>query len=220
MPQGKRTSDILPATLGIKCRHRTKTRRCWNLCPKCYTKYLRVVAPEVLEKRKQFYAARWAKYAAQERERLRENCRRRPIQVKRDKHLRRSYGITVYQFNEMARNQDYYCKICLRSPGKRLNCDHDHTTGRVRGLLCYWCNRGLPYFRNDPAILRRAAEYLESEFDGRKVEPARSIIGKVVAKAVKTGQPVEVNGTNGKKLIFLSEDTFARMFPAKPEAST
>lgn len=43
-----------------------------------------------------------------------------------------------------------------------LNKDHDHSTGQWRGLLCSRCNTGLGVFRDNPAILRAAAEYLEN----------------------------------------------------------
>lgn len=43
--------------------------------------------------------------------------------------------------------------------GYRL--DHDHATGQFRGWLCFECNIGLGMFRDNPAVLRRAAEYLE-----------------------------------------------------------
>ena len=39
--------------------------------------------------------------------------------------------------------------------------DHDHTTGKVRGMLCHDCNTSLGKFRDNPDILRKAADYLE-----------------------------------------------------------
>jgi Recombination endonuclease VII len=43
----------------------------------------------------------------------------------------------------------------------RLHIDHDHVTGRVRGLLCLHCNTSLGLFGEDPALMDRAADYLE-----------------------------------------------------------
>jgi hypothetical protein len=56
------------------------------------------------------------------------------------------------------------CEICNREPvTRRLNVDHDHKTGNLRGLLCYRCNYGLDWFADDPERLRRAADYLEQK---------------------------------------------------------
>lgn len=55
------------------------------------------------------------------------------------------------------------CEICGAEPeSKRAHAvDHDHQTGLIRGTLCRPCNQGLGHFRDDPNILRKAAEYLE-----------------------------------------------------------
>ncbi len=56
-----------------------------------------------------------------------------------------------------------YCEICRRPRGnKSLNVDHDHATGWLRGFLCTPCNIGLGYFYDQPMLLRRAAEYVQS----------------------------------------------------------
>ena len=44
---------------------------------------------------------------------------------------------------------------------KSISVDHDHDTGRIRGVLCDRCNRALGYLRDNPDLLRRAADYLE-----------------------------------------------------------
>lgn len=59
----------------------------------------------------------------------------------------------------MLEAQDGVCAVCAVAPAAQV--DHDHETGRVRELLCFNCNGGLGQFRDDPEVLRRAAEYVE-----------------------------------------------------------
>lgn len=89
-------------------------------------------------------------------------------QRRRSNTMRRLYGITTEQYDAMFDEQDGRCAICrLPEQMTRLGVtrglcvDHDHETGRVRGLLCAACNFALGKFNDDPARLRAAAEYLE-----------------------------------------------------------
>lgn len=88
--------------------------------------------------------------------------------IKHYHHTRRwkfktRYGITVEDYDRMMVEQQGLCSICRGVPGKRgFQVDHDHNTGKVRGLLCEPCNRGLGQFKDDPILLRVAAQYLEA----------------------------------------------------------
>ena len=80
----------------------------------------------------------------------------------------RRYGVTPEQHDSMLAAQSGLCAICARPPNpdgirasSRLHIDHDHLTGKVRALLCNSCNNGIGRFRDDPALLRAAAEYIE-----------------------------------------------------------
>ncbi|MGE0844214.1 MAG: endonuclease VII domain-containing protein [Candidatus Nanopelagicales bacterium] len=76
----------------------------------------------------------------------------------------RRYGLTPETYEELRAAQEDRCAICRTdTPGGRgelWHVDHDHATGAVRGLLCHMCNVGIGNLRDDPAILRRAADYL------------------------------------------------------------
>jgi hypothetical protein len=83
----------------------------------------------------------------------------------RKKNLKRLYGINLDQFNELKSSQNAMCAICgTKEPGGtgEFAVDHCHSTGSVRGLLCMHCNTGLGKFNDNPAALRKAADYLEA----------------------------------------------------------
>ena len=72
-------------------------------------------------------------------------------------------GLTDEQYHERLAAQGGVCAIngCGRAPKtRRLDCDHDHKTGRIRGLLCVRCNQALPTTMT-PELLRALADYLE-----------------------------------------------------------
>lgn len=87
----------------------------------------------------------------------------------RSNYLRRNFGITVEQYEQMLQRQDGTCAICHEPPkNQALAVDHDHTTGQVRGLLCRRCNQLLGSAHDDAALLRSAADYIEKSPAGRR----------------------------------------------------
>ena len=81
--------------------------------------------------------------------------------------IRCQYGIGFAEYDAMLEAQGGCCAVCgapplVRPHGKRaiLCIDHDHTTGKVRGLLCRLCNHGIGSFADNPALLENAATYL------------------------------------------------------------
>lgn len=84
--------------------------------------------------------------------------------------LKSRYGITLKEYNEKFIHQKGLCKICNKSETqldlngniKRLHVDHNHKTGKVRGLLCSECNTGIGKFKDDISLLEKVIEYLKS----------------------------------------------------------
>lgn len=83
---------------------------------------------------------------------------------KRDKLLKR-YGLTELEYNEILTRQDGRCALCPATtflPGneRSLAVDHNHISGKVRGLLCQQCNLMLGYAKDLPERLEEGASYL------------------------------------------------------------
>lgn len=81
--------------------------------------------------------------------------------------IKRRYGLTIEQYTQILDSQNQVCAICLRSDVGRINSrrlfvDHDHKTGRVRGILCYKCNTLIGHALDSPEILKKAIVYLEA----------------------------------------------------------
>lgn len=101
------------------------------------------------------------------------NCRRsRNKQDKNDiknSRLRKIYNISLEDYNELEKEQNYRCVICLKNKTKNKNkslvVDHDHQTGLVRGLLCNNCNRSIGYAQDSICILKRMIEYISKHSD-------------------------------------------------------
>ena len=80
---------------------------------------------------------------------------------RRDAIIRRQYGITQDEFNALIDFQDNKCAICDKKLDK-INIDHNHQTGEVRGLLCTGCNTGLGHLGDDVEGLETALYYLNN----------------------------------------------------------
>ena len=85
--------------------------------------------------------------------------------------LRRHYGLTHASYATLVNAQWGLCAICFMAPGKAhpLHVDHDHQTGRIRGLLCSRCNTALGGFGESILRLKSAIEYLKDRTNMNKV---------------------------------------------------
>ena len=72
-----------------------------------------------------------------------------------------AYGILPHEYDQLLIDQDNKCTICKNNIGYEAAVDHDHDTGKIRGLLCSSCNKGLGFFKDNIDSLKAAAKYLE-----------------------------------------------------------
>lgn len=86
---------------------------------------------------------------------------------KKNRVMRCRYGLDIGAYNEMLLSQKNQCGVCEKSIfelRKPLAVDHCHRTKRVRGLLCFSCNRSIAIL-DDPRLLARAQAYLAAPGD-------------------------------------------------------
>jgi Recombination endonuclease VII/HNH endonuclease len=100
----------------------------------------------------------------------------------KDQDLRKKFGITLAEYCAMLVAQDGKCGICgLEETATRggnlkaLAVDHDHVTGKIRGLLCQECNQAIGKFRDNRDTLLSAIRYLDKH-SGRDSTPTLTVV--------------------------------------------
>lgn len=93
-------------------------------------------------------------------------CRRRiALTTGKEWWLKNKYGITLEEFEILLAHQGEVCAICLEKDNDKrylkLCVDHNHKTGKIRGLLCQNCNRALGSFKESINVLEKAIAYLK-----------------------------------------------------------
>ena len=93
----------------------------------------------------------------------RKNNPQRNLYSHRKSELKQKYGLTHAQVAILKEAQNGVCAICRRVARMPwgLCVDHDHATGRVRGLLCRPCNSALGLLQDSPEVIREALQYLD-----------------------------------------------------------
>lgn len=112
----------------------------------------------ISEHKREYYQKNREKIREQTREHYQKNRERM-----RDRRLRRAFGISAEDYQEMLTAQEGKCDICKVEslPGRKaMQVDHSHATGRVRGLLCGACNSCIGMVNDSVEILQSAIEYL------------------------------------------------------------
>jgi hypothetical protein len=128
-----------------------------SYCPKCNeTKDINEFFKDI---HTAFGIAIYCKKCSSERKKLRYKRHKSEHQ---DYRLKKDFGITLQEYNELFEKQGQRCCICGKEnkSGKRFPVDHCHTTLKIRGILCDQCNNGLGLFYDNPTFLESAIKYL------------------------------------------------------------
>lgn len=124
---------------------------------------------DLLAKRREYYASEGPEVR---RERYRKWVADDGVaRKKRDKGLRRRYGIGADEVDAILASQGGQCAVCgATEPGSRgyWNVDHCHQSGDVRGILCWTCNSGIGALGDTDEAVLRAYKYLEAFYSERK----------------------------------------------------
>lgn len=89
----------------------------------------------------------------------------------RKRNLKHKYGLTIEDYDNILKSQGNSCAICFKKDSEvtgdrfskiKFAVDHDHATGKVRGILCNQCNRALGMFLDSKEVLLSAMNYLET----------------------------------------------------------
>jgi hypothetical protein len=145
--------------------HANICKECMNARQRAYRKSAVFNSESAREKRHAYYVANKEHIARKKVDRHKE-----APHLRRSMVLRKKFGISIEEYEAMLAEQNGVCAIC-KQPERALNgytkevasmpVDHDHGTGKVRGLLCSHCNRALGLFQDNIKILNSAINYLE-----------------------------------------------------------
>jgi hypothetical protein len=117
----------------------------------------------ILEERKKRYKLKKEEVTRCNREWYLNN-KEKSQRTRRDWQLRKRSGITLEEYENVLKDQDNKCAICKNdSAGGRghFHADHDHLSGKFRGLLCQKCNMALGLIKDDIIIAQNIVSYLE-----------------------------------------------------------
>ena len=138
------------------------------ICRSCNAKRCKAWNEQNKDK-KQEYNKEWHKQNKDKRREYKKEYHKQNKDKRREYHLKSTYGIDEAEWNRMFEAQGGRCAICGSEDPKGnhgvFHVDHCHTTGKVRGLLCDTCNRGLGMFYDNTNTLKNAIEYLEAHHD-------------------------------------------------------
>ena len=125
-------------------------------------------SPEHYQANKEKFAAKSKAWREKNKDRAKENRRKHYLENKEKSleystwySIKRKYSLSKEEYLNILTSQRGVCAICEQTCSRALAVDHCHTTGKVRGLLCNNCNRGIGHLKENVSFLERAVQYLK-----------------------------------------------------------
>lgn len=132
--------------------------KCQSACKECLNSLQRENHKSNPEKRRSYVRKKYHENPDAHKSRVRAWERANPT-ARRNKELKSLYGITFSEFEAKTKEQNGRCAVCKKKR-KPLCVDHNHATGKVRGLLCRACNTSIGMLDDSPEMCEAAAMYL------------------------------------------------------------
>lgn len=129
--------------------------------PERYKAYLKSYGDKYKEKRK-IITQKWREENKEHIKKYGVEYRVKNPYLSMEYRLKKNFNISREKYNILFEKQKGLCAICKRESKKRLAVDHCHKKNKVRGLLCFSCNIGLGYFKDNPKLLTEAIIYLKN----------------------------------------------------------
>lgn len=135
-----------------------------KICPVCETEFIPKSPRHQKQKHcsvkccRKFYARNNPEKIKQSREKYRQNNPEASFIA----NLKHKYGLTVEEHQALFKKAEYSCMIC-KQPRNKLCVDHNHETGKVRGILCHNCNAALGLLDENIEVIKTMIKYLEEE---------------------------------------------------------
>jgi hypothetical protein len=99
-------------------------------------------------------------YYQEHKEYFREYAKKHSLKLYLGK-IKRQYGLSAESYFKLLEHQKSKCAVCRKKPSSRLHVDHDHKTGKIRGLLCSGCNFTLGQMKDKTKHLQSLITYIQ-----------------------------------------------------------
>lgn len=152
---------------------KNKTRGITSSCKKCSRKYNKENHASREKTREYYYSGNRYKEVQKRKKELQELKDRfleYGVRWKTLSYFKQTYNITIEEYLQLIIDCDNKCIVCntsFKDNTKNRHVDHDHATGKVRGILCGNCNIALGLLKDNPNTISNLLDYINKQYDNK-----------------------------------------------------